>query len=173
MSEPHEVNKVKSLVEENVSTIQTMPVDSDITTAVAGKTFLEKTFLLHELFSVAGNGANANRKSRHLYDLYMMMDNDFAITAIKNDELWETIRHHREVFTSVKDMDYTPDIRKRIVLVPPKDIISIWEKDYEEMLASMIYGSNKPTFNDIIEKMKVLQGEFRQEKIKNGEENQK
>ena len=162
LSEPYAMNKVKSLVEENFPAIQTSVVDSEIATAVAGKTFLEKVFLLHELFSVAGHGANANRKSRHLYDLYQMMDKDFAIAAVKDDELWETIRHHREIFTSVKDMDYTPDVRKRIVLIPREDIISVWEKDYAEMLVNMIYGSNKPTFNQIIEKMQVLQDQFRQ-----------
>ncbi len=134
------MNKVKSLVEENFPTIQTSVVDSDIATAVAGKTFLEKVFLLHELFSVAGHGANANRKSRHLYDLYQMMDKDFAKAAVKDDKLWETIRHHREIFTSVRDMDYTPDVRKRIVLIPRENIISVWEKDYAEMLVNMIYG---------------------------------
>lgn len=161
LSEPYELNKVRSLVEENFPTIQTTLVDTDVTTAVAGKTFLEKVFLLHELFSVEGHGVNANRKSRHLYDLYMMMDKDFAIAAVKDDELWETIRHHREIFTSVNGMDYTPDIRKRIVLIPREDIIAVWEKDYAEMLVNMIYGSNKPTFNEIISKMKILEERFR------------
>ena len=163
LSEPYAMNKVKSLVEENFPTIQTSVVDSEIATAVAGKTFLEKVFLLHELFSVAGHGANANRKSRHLYDLYQMMDKDFAKVAVKDDELWENIRHHREIFTSVKDMDYTPDVRKRIALIPREDIIAVWEKDYAEMLVNMIYGSNKPTFKQIIEKMQVLQDRFREQ----------
>ena len=162
LAEPYEQNKVRSLVEEKFPTIHTTLVDTDVTTAIAGKTFLEKAFLLHELFSVEGHGVNANRKSRHLYDLYMMMEKDFAITAVKDDELWETIRHHREIFTSVKGMDYTPDIRKRIVLIPREDIIAVWEKDYAEMLANMIYGSDKPTFKQIIEKMQVLQERFRQ-----------
>jgi len=162
LSEPYEVTKVKSLVEENFPTIQTTIIDSDIKTAIAGKTFLEKVFLIHELFSIEEHGTKADRKSRHLYDLYMMMDKDFAVSATKNDELWETIRHHREIFVSVKDMDYTPDIRKRIVLVPREDIISIWERDYAEMQTNMIYGSDKPKFNDIIEKMEVLQNRFRQ-----------
>ena len=161
LSDPYAMNRVKSLVEEIFPAIQTGVVDSEIATAVAGKTFLEKVFLLHELFSVAGYGANANRKSRHLYDLYQMMDKDFAIAAVKNDELWENIRHHREIFTSVKDVDYTPDIRKRIVLIPREDIISVWEKDYAEMLVNMIYGYNKPTFKQIIDKMQVLQDRIR------------
>ncbi len=161
LSDPYAMNRVKSLVEEIFPAIQTGVVDSEIATAVAGKTFLEKVFLLHELFSVAGYGANANRKSRHLYDLYQMMDKDFAIAAVKDDELWENIRHHREIFTSVKDVDYTPDIRKRIVLIPREDIISVWEKDYAEMLVNMIYGYNKPTFKQIIDKMQVLQDRIR------------
>ncbi|MBO7203876.1 MAG: nucleotidyl transferase AbiEii/AbiGii toxin family protein [Bacteroidales bacterium] len=161
LSDPYAMNRVKSLVEEIFPAIQTGVVDSEIATAVAGKTFLEKVFLLHELFSVAGYGANANRKSRHLYDLYQMMDKDFAIAAVKDDELWENIRHHREIFTSVKDVDYTPDIRKRIVLIPREDIISVWERDYVEMLANMIYGYNKPTFKQIIDKMQVLQDRIR------------
>lgn len=97
-----------------------------------------------------------------MYDLYQMMDKDFAIAAVKDDELWENIRHHREIFTSVKDMDYTPDVRKRIVLIPREDIISVWEMDYAEMLVNMIYGSDKPTFKQIIEKMQVLQDRFRE-----------
>lgn len=41
---------------------------TQIVAAVAEKTFLEKAFLLHELFTTDGC-RNANRKSRHLYDL--------------------------------------------------------------------------------------------------------
>ena len=60
-------------------------------------------------------------------------------------------------------MDYTPDVRKRIVLIPRADIIAVWEKDYAEMLVNMIYASNKPTFKQIIEKMQILQDRFRGE----------
>ena len=74
---------------------------------------LEKAFLLHELFTT-GAGVFAGRKSRHMYDLEKMMDERFATEAIGNDELWEAISHHRQVFTSMRDVDYTPDIRRRI-----------------------------------------------------------
>lgn len=56
-------------------------------------------------------------------------------------------------------------LRKRIVLIPREDIISVWEMDYAEMLVNMIYGTNKPTFNQIIEKMQVLQDRFRQQSL--------
>lgn len=122
---------------------------TQVVAAVAEKTFLEKAFLLHELFTTDGC-RNANRKSRHLYDLCKMLETGIADCAIPNDELWETIRHHRQVFTSIRDVDYTPDIRKRIVLTPPESVIEEWKNDYDTMVANMIYEDKVPTFSDIL-----------------------
>ena len=122
---------------------------TQVVAAVAEKTFLEKAFLLHELFTTDGY-RNANRKSRHLYDLCKMLEAGIADRAIPNDELWETIRHHREVFTSVRDVDYKPDVRKRIVLTPPESVIEEWKNDYDTMVANMIYEDNVPTFSHIL-----------------------
>ncbi len=157
--EPNEQTHISSMVEELFPTIQTTLVDSRVATALASKTFLEKAFLLHELFSVEGRGATAERKSRHLYDLSRMMDKDFALAAVGDDELWESIRHHREVFTSVRGMDYTPDVRKRICLIPPEAIRSAWEQDYKSMCASMIFG-DKPTFEELLRQMEMLEKRF-------------
>ena len=157
--EPNEKATVTSLVETLFPSIRTTVTDSKVTTAVPGKTFLEKAFLLHELFSIEGHGTNANRKSRHLYDLSQMMDKDFAINAVKDSRLWESIRHHREIFTSVKGMDYTPDIRRRIVLIPRPDIMTAWKNDYSTMASAMIYG-HKPSFQDLLSRLRELEHRF-------------
>ncbi len=130
-----------------------------IPTALAEKTFLEKAFLLHELFSSLSS-REANRKSRHLYDLAQMMDTDIAKRAIANNELWNTIHHHRELFTSMSGVDYTTDIRKNIQIVPPVEVIEDWRKDYKDMQSSMIYGE-RPTFEELISKMEKLENMFR------------
>lgn len=157
--EPNEKTNIHSMVEDLFPSIRTTLVDSLVITALASKTFLEKAFLLYELFSVKGRGATVERKSRHLYDLSRMMKEDFALAAIHDDELWESIRHHRETFTSVRGMDYTPDVRKHISLIPPDDIRAVWEQDYKSMCSSMIFG-NKPTFDELLEQMKVLEARF-------------
>lgn len=156
--EPTAKAKVKSLVSEN-STIDTTVTNVDIISAVPEKTFLEKVFLLHELFTTDGC-RTANRKSRHLYDLTRMMDKPFAKEAVQDDELWNTIHHHREVFTSIKDVDYTPDIRKRIVLLPPEEVLKVWQDDYKAMQESMIYGEHF-TFEQLLSRMQELQKRFR------------
>ena len=134
--------------------------DAVVHTAIPAKTMVEKMFLLHELFSVPGHGTRAERKSRHLYDLYQMMQQDFAQEAITNDALWESIRHHREVFTSVQGVDYSGDVRQRICLLPREDIVAIWQSDYETMRSSMIHGS-APTWDELIEQITILQDKTR------------
>lgn len=156
--EPYKEAFVTSIVEDELP-ISTTIKQVTIPTALAEKTFLEKAFLLHELFS-SQSRREANHKSRHLYDLAQMMTTDIATRAIANDELWNTIHHHRELFTSMSGVDYTPDIRKRIRLLPPNDVIDDWRKDYSDMQASMIYGE-KPTFDELTAKMKELEEKFR------------
>ena len=156
--EPFEYRKVDSLVS-RATGMDTLTHEVNIPTAVPEKTFLEKAFLLHELFSTDA-GTRVDRKSRHLYDLERMMDCDFAKLAITNDDLWNTIHHHRDVFTHMKDVDYTQDIRDRIILIPPANIRTVWETDYEAMRNTMIYGESLP-FEKLLKRMEELQEHFR------------
>lgn len=157
--EPTQKTTISSMIATEFPTIETSVVKTEITTAVAAKTFLEKAFLLHELFTTDAC-SKAERKSRHLYDLEKMMDKEFAINAIKDDELWNTIHHHRDVFTHMHNVDYTPDIRDRIKLTPPTEYYQVWASDYANMQSSMIYG-NSISFEEIISRMEELELRFR------------
>lgn len=156
--EPTQKASVASMITSEFPEIQTSVVQSGITTAVAGKTFLEKAFLLHELFTTSGC-QKAECKSRHLYDLEKMMDEDFALSAINDDKLWDTISRHREMFTHVNGVDYEPDVRDRLVLVPPTEFLQIWANDYSSMQASMIYGESL-SFDALLERMRELERRF-------------
>lgn len=157
--EPTQKATVNSMVATEFPNIRTSVVKVDITTAVSAKTFLEKVFLLYELFTT--NACHrAERKSRHLYDIERMMDKAFAVNAIKDDNLWNTIHHHRVVFTHMRNVDYTPDIRDRIVLTPPAEYYQTWEDDYSDMQSSMIYGDSV-SFDALIERMKELERRFK------------
>ena len=159
--EPTEDAFVRSMVEESFPAITTIH-NVKIRTAVAEKTFLEKSFLLHELFS-SKKEIDAKRRSRHIYDLYMMTQKGIALQAVKNDELWNTIHHHRAMLTSLSDVDYTPDVRDRIHLVPPAELLKNWEFDYKKMAETMIYG-NAPTFSELLDCMGKLELLFKNRK---------
>jgi len=65
--EPTAKREIKSMISETLN-IDTNIENNPINTSIPAKTFIEKAFLLHEIFT--GNGKMlANRKSRHLYDL--------------------------------------------------------------------------------------------------------
>lgn len=160
--EPTEDAFVQSMVEEALPTITTTIHNVKIRTAIAEKTFLEKSFLLHELFS-SKKEIDAKRRSRHIYDLYMMIQKNIDQKAIQNDELWNTIHHHRATLTSLSGVDYTPDIRDRIQLVPPTESIRNWELDYKRMTETMIYG-NAPTFSELLDCMRELEMKFKNRK---------
>ena len=153
--EPYAETAITSMVEETLPTISTTISDVMVKTAIAEKTFLEKAFLLHELFSV-NNKVEARRRSRHIYDLHMMLMQGIADKAIPNDELWQTIHHHRSTLTSMQGVDYTPSIRDRIQLVPPMECRDGWKKDYEDMTGAMIYGE-RPPFEVLMESMRNLE----------------
>ena len=160
--EPTSTATVESFVATMFPHLVSKDSDVPVIAAVAEKTFLEKAFLLHELFSTDGC-KNANRKSRHLYDLCKMFDAGIADKAIPNDELWETIRHHREIFTSIRDVDYTPDVRKRIRLIPPEYVLAVWKEDYDSMVANMIYEERKPSFIDLLNDLEKIEHLFKNE----------
>lgn len=152
---------IKSLVDVALPSITTSLVDVEVRTAVAEKTFLEKCFLLHELFS-RGVAVSANRRSRHLYDLHMMMRKGIDKRAVSDDELWNTIHHHRSTLTSISGVDYTPDIRSRIVLTPPAECVEDWKSDYQAMQGLMIY-NNPPSFEELLKSMTELEMAFKKQ----------
>jgi hypothetical protein len=157
--EPTDSILVNSIISKYLP-MDTSLVNPYIITALPEKTFLEKAFLLHEIFTGGGDMA-ADRKSRHLYDLEKMMDKEFAVEAIANDTLWNSIQHHRAVFTHIKGVDYHSDIRRNIHLVPPQSVIADWERDYASMKQSMIYEKDPLSFSELIRRMATLQDRFR------------
>ena len=56
---------------------------------------------------------------------------------------------------SFKGFDYNTLAPRMIRIVPPENVISLWQQDYETMQRTMIYGESLP-FNKLIEKVKQL-----------------
>ncbi len=150
---------IMSIISSTFPNVSTSFVTPEIVTAAPAKTFVEKACLLHELFSIERETIVANRRSRHLYDLERMMDLDFAKQAMADNDLWQSVQHHRSIFTSMKDIDYSTDFRKIIVLCPPDKFMSGWEEDYKQMCETMIYGE-KLSFSELIDRIKELENRF-------------
>jgi hypothetical protein len=132
-----------------------------IPTVIPQRTFLEKTFLLHEEFQKPVENIRIERMSRHLYDLERLMDTGFARNALEDMSLYQSIVDHRSKLTAIGGIDYSTHSPGTIKFVPPEFVIEKWSKDYSFMQANMIYGESLP-FGKLIERIKELNGRFRQ-----------
>ncbi|HOY39385.1 MAG TPA: nucleotidyl transferase AbiEii/AbiGii toxin family protein [Bacteroidales bacterium] len=132
--------------------------DNPITIPVVNpeRTFLEKIFLLHEEFQKDTSKIRYRRLSRHLYDIEKISQTDFATTALQNTDLYYTIVEHRSKFTKIQGVDYANHKPENIKFVPPANLLPLWEKDYQDMRESMLYGETL-NFEELIKRLTELQ----------------
>lgn len=160
LTEPFEPVSMRSMIEDAYpdAPFTTPPVD--IPTVLPGKTFLEKTFLLHEEFNRTGGGTDVERLTRHLYDIEKMMDEDFAIAAMNDESLYSEIVEHRSKFTAWSGLDYQGHHPSTISFLPPESLTKALEEDYKKMQESFIYGDSLP-FEELIGRIADLQKRFK------------
>jgi len=127
----------------------------EINAVVPERTFWEKICLLHEEFSKPQDLMRTERMSRHLYDLVRIMDFPIAEEALNNIKLFNSVVEHRRVYVGLKGFDYETLAPKTISIIPPENIITHWQQDYETMQGTMIYGESLP-FDKLIDKIKEL-----------------
>jgi hypothetical protein len=129
------------------------------------KTFLEKAFLLHEEFGKPDKTTiRTERMSRHFYDLAVIMNDKVAKDALDDHALYDSLIIHRERYIRAAWANYTTLIHSSISFLPPEELLEEYKKDYEEMREHMIYGEGVFTFEEVVNKLKELQGRFRLKK---------
>ena len=157
MSEPKEVKPIQSLIgglfaEEDEGTA------CSVATVVPERTFLEKAFLLNEEFQK--EHPRHVRMSRHLYDLYKLMDTDYGKAALADGKLYGEIVRHRSLYYALKYVDYNRHLPGLIDFCPAEKLLPDWNRDYDNMLESFIYGK-APSFDELITAVRRLVERFR------------
>jgi hypothetical protein len=127
----------------------------------ARKTFLEKIFLLHEEFGRPDKTRiRTERMSRHLYDLFKMMNSEIADAALADHALYKALIQHREWYSNISWVDYASLSHETVSFLPVDSVIEDYHKDYLTMQEAMIY-ENAALFEEIIFQLKLLQGRIR------------
>lgn len=140
---------VRSYISENLPklTFQDNPVE--VNAVIPQRTFLEKLFLLHEEFSKPDSEIRVERMSRHLYDVYNIMQTKIADEALADDNLYDSVIEHRRKFIGLKGFDYDSLRKGTLKIAPTGEIRAEWETDYKNTVANMIMGE-APSFEDIM-----------------------
>ncbi len=160
LREPFSIQEFGSLIDENYPNQPFTSASIKVPTVNPERTFLEKIFLLHEEFQRPEEKIRVNRLSRHLYDVVKLSKTQFAEKALQNKELYTTIIEHRSKFTRVGGVDYKLHHPKHINPIPTEKYIDAWRKDYKSMLDQMIHEENAPSFDEIIEELKILKSKI-------------
>lgn len=149
MTEPVSKVSVRSYLSENLPklTFQDNPVE--VNAVIPQRTFLEKLFLLHEEFSKPDSEIRIERMSRHLYDVFNLMQTKIADDALADDSLYDSVIEHRRKFIGLKGFDYDSLRKKTLKIVPEGEIRAKWETDYKNTATNMIMGE-APSFENIM-----------------------
>ncbi len=150
--EPREFRSIQPIVAQ-LSPMIDFPV-TVVPTVVPTRTFLEKVFLLHEEFQK--NYPRYKRMSRHLYDLQKLDDAGYADKALADEELYRSLVEHRRVFSAMRGIDYSGHTPSNIRIIPPKELLPLWEEDYRMMSEQFIYGETLP-FDKLIDRISSIQ----------------
>ena len=161
--EPSENIQLRSIIADDYPEAKYADDFFIVPTVIPQRTFLEKAFLLHEEFQKPQEKIRVDRMTRHIYDLEKLMDTNYAIEALNDRDLYNTIVEHRRTLTAMKEVDYSTHTPETINFVPPDSVIYLWRADYEKM-RNMIYGKSLP-FNELIDRIKVLNERFREIRI--------
>ncbi|MCL2682683.1 MAG: nucleotidyl transferase AbiEii/AbiGii toxin family protein [Bacteroidales bacterium] len=156
LKEPYSQRNISTFVSEVFSEMPFAKTLITVPTVNPERTFLEKVFLLHEEYQRPSEKIRVERLSRHLYDIEKLSQTPYFQKALGDHDLYYTIVAHREKFTRLSGVDYAKHASEHIRIVPPENLLSVWEKDYENMISSMVYGK-KLSFSELIEKIAGVQ----------------
>jgi hypothetical protein len=159
MIEPVELVEIKTLVAEQFPSAPYVDTAFTVTAVAAKRTFLEKAFLLHEIFHQQGVKLRVERMSRHLFDLEKMMDTQIEIDAFADPALYRDIVEHRRHFIGLKNFNYDTLWPTTLSFLPPVEYEAAWEADYRSMQTNMIPGDSLP-YAELIERLMELNKKF-------------
>lgn len=159
LREPFSIKTFSSLIDQHYPKAEFAQSPINIPTVNPERTFLEKIFLLHEEFQRPNEKVRVNRLSRHLYDIYQLSKTEFAIKAINNKDLYETIVKHRYTYTRLGGVNYNLHQPQTINPIPPSNFAKAWKADYKTMQEQMIYGDS-PDYDEMIKEIETLSKEI-------------
>ena len=162
LHEPNTERPITSFVGETFADSAFADIPVPIAAVNPERTFLEKIFLLHELFQQPQEKQQVNRLSRHLYDIEKLNQSPFEEKALTDLALYQTIVAHREQYNRLPGIDYSKHQPQHIAFIPPAQQLKAWQADYQQMQENMIQGSSL-AFDDLIAQLTNLQTRINQQ----------
>jgi len=155
LHEPNTLRPIASMIHEVLPDLPYLDGEFSVSVANVEKTFLDKLFLLHEIFQCSPRQMSIERMSRHLYDVNRIGQTEYAESAINDHQLYHDIVSHRRVFTHIRDVDYDLHFPPNLNPTPPEHLFRQWSEDYKKTKEQMIVGE-APSFEKLIQSIQII-----------------
>lgn len=123
------------------------------------RTFWEKAMLLHEETYRPADKIRRPRMARHYYDLYRLIEQGVAASAVEDKNLFEQVAAHRQVFFAQTWVDYTTLQPGALRLLPLPEQEAGWRQDYTAMQGEM-FSATPPTFDILLAAIQIFEQAF-------------
>lgn len=127
------------------------------------KTYWEKLTLIHYECNRPMLKNDANRISRHWYDIVMLANHDIGKQAIINYELLKEVVKIKKTFYDSSYANYDACLTGNFRLIPHDDYLKLLKQDFNHMLFNKMFYGDQPNFDNIMERVTELE-----RKINNG-----
>lgn len=121
------------------------------------KTYWEKLTLIHYECNRPTLKDDADRISRHWYDVTMLANHDIGKHALVNRELLNEVIKIKKTFYDSGFAKYDDCLTGNLRLIPSDDYIKLLKDDFNKMLGNKMFYGEQPDFDSIISDIKILE----------------
>jgi len=115
----------------------------------ADRTFWEKATILHMWHHAPLDKPFRDRRSRHYYDLAMLINQEIGVRAMQDHALLLQVAKHKSVFFQSAWASYGTAKPGTLRLLPKAERLGVLRKDFAIMRQELLFDS-PPTFDEVI-----------------------
>ncbi len=130
---------------------------AEATTLSPEKTYWEKLTLIHYECNRPTLKEDANRISRHWYDVSMLSKNDIGKKALTNRDLLNEVIKVKKTFYDSGFAKYDDCLNGNLRLIPNEDYLQLLKDDFNKMLSNKMFYGQQPNFDNIISEIRKLE----------------
>ena len=151
ITEPNELHKVRPYMS-TALTNYAFP-EPIVTVLALQRTYWEKATLVHVECNRPSPRSNAERLSRHWYDLHQMSKNLTDFQSSSAQDLLADVVCHKKMFFHYGYADYESCLSGALRLVPPEELKKSLEVDFNLMVDALMFYQAPPPFKEILTRL--------------------
>lgn len=167
ITEPNEEHEVSPDIAESVPEL-VFP-HSRVSVLSPARTFWEKATLMHVESQRGVFRPNADRLSRHWYDLSMLADMDIGQAALENRDLLVDVVKHKKVFYPTSYANYDACLVGQLRLLPDDVVLVSLAQDFQRMIDAGMFIGAAPAFDQIIRRLRLLEADINKSTVLTGQ----